>query len=1394
MAADQTYLRRMGAARRIGRGVLALFFMLTGITLALTVLIVGALNIAPVRQALLQLALESIESEELRVDIADIGGSWPRQLVIEELRLGDGNGEWLTLARLELDWHPLALWRGTVHVERLVANGLTVLRSPAGGETEAETDTRFEIPMLPIAIDIRHLELGDMRIGESVAGQDVTLDAKGALTFAHGGGTIMLEATRVDGIMGGIGLVLAYSPARGEGDLSLTLEDGAAGRPGLARSLLGIDGLDHFTMRANGLMREGLITGNASINGGTAIDAELDVHGALTQGTSLNLQLAASGNLIARELAFAGRNAALQLDTKITPQRRGVYDIDVRTLAAGALSLMGELQATPNIAGGWRLTGEGQLAGLDSLLDSKNPLLSDFGWKLAADVTETFEAIHITEVSATTGAGILRASGNAVIDNGFSFTGEGIAEISDLGPLGEMLGQAMQGEANLSFSSIVLTDAEGSANVSFETGAITTGNASLDALFTEGVTGQMSIGFGNETAFSVEDASLMAGRVLAASGRFALGVSGAMDGAVNIGMADLGVTAGEMAQGRFSASARFSGPIENPDVSLNAQLAQGTLAGFNTREATLRADLAAGKGPLAFRLDGADGTATLSASIDMPGDGGARLDAINANFFGAAIKGALAISPEGLARGELSGERMMLAPFGRLAGFSMDGRGNLTLALAADDGKQNANLTFDARRIDVDIIEPIALDQVTLRAALMDLTGSGAMDAKFEAESGAAGNTRFSRIEASGKGHFDRLAVAVRLEGERLSLKAEPVSLDIAAEATPNIITLETFDASMGTASARLANPMTLELGDGLTRLRAMNMHFDGPQGAGLLTGDVTLQTRRARLDLTLEQLPLELVSPFMPFEVLAGTASGRAELDTGAESGKATLRFDGATLAEGGLDIRPAFDASLDAIWASRRLALTAEAKGISEVPFRLEASLPLIRDPQGALPVLPKRGPVDARLTWNGPIATLMALTDRPGQRLTGDAEIALSADGDISAPQLSGHARIANGTFENFETGTAMRDLSLNIEGRRSEVLSFTMSARDSANGRLSAEGTISLAADAVTPANIRARFDNMRMVSRRDLVLAVDGELSLKGSALPPNLDEPLKLEGSLTTTEARYLIPQQLPGGISKIDVIIVHGPEESDTVQEPEEARPLPLELDITLAIGNPPARVTGRGVDSLWRGSVRVTGLVEDPVIEGVLTSERGTLDFAGKTFTLSRGRVIFAGERPIDPLLDLALDYARSDFSATVSLSGRGSSPSIDLSSSPALPRDEIISRILFGKGVGELTAFEAAQLANTVAELSGGGIGGFGVLSEIQDMLGLDVLRVDQGTSGATTVSAGKYLREGFYVGVEQGALASDSNIKVEIDVTRNISVETKIGNDTSSDIGVNWKWDY
>ncbi|MBO6633253.1 translocation/assembly module TamB domain-containing protein [Parvibaculum sp.] len=1399
MADSQTDLRHRGTVARLASAAMAFVFVAAGLALALIALGTAALNIAPVRQGLLHYALGLIETGETEVEIGDIDGDWPRRLIIEDLRVSDAEGTWLTLAHAELDWLPLALWGGEVHVTRLDATGLSVTRAPGGTETaETEPEDGFALPSLPsLPVDVRldGFSLKETVLGEALAGERVAFDADGRAALTGGTSELRLTAARTDATPGRIDAFLSHDAGAERGKLTLEIEDGAAGTPGIAAKLLGIDGLQRLALKAEGTSRAGLMRGTLSLDGGRAIGADIAAHGALSEGTSLTVKGTAAGTLVARELDFAGQPDSVTFAAEITPTGDGVHVVDVAALEAGELALTGTVRVAERFDRGYDIKGEGRFQGLDRLVElDAETFLKEVGWRIDGRSNAELDSFEIGEAAVETKAGDVSFSGAAMTTDGFALTGEGRAEITDLQPVGDILGQPMRGTARLAFDDIALDGGAGGIDLTIETGRIETGNAELDALLADGLSGQGRIEFGNGKAVSVTGLTASAGEMLDLEGDFTLGTDNSAQGEARIAMADVSALTGGGASGALEATAALDGTLSKPDLTLEARLTDGSLGGLDAREAVLDAKLSDGKGPIAFRLSGESGRATLDTDLTLPPEGGARLDAIEADFFGARLSGAILVSPDGLATGSLSGKRVALQPVGELAGVPMEGRADVEIKLDGSGGEQDARLEVAARQIDLDINGPATLDRVKASARLTDATGDAALEATFSVEGGGTGNTRFTGIKAVAKGPLDKLAISAGIYGERLTVKAQPVMLDIDATYEPSRVTLSTFDATIGEATARLGAPVTLELRDGLTRVKTLDVAFGSTSGAGRLTGEIAIRPRDADLAVEISKLPLELLSPLLPVDAMAGTMSGEADLDTGGGTGKARLRFDGATLAEAGLDIRPAFDATLNADWAKRRLALTAKARGVSEEPFLLDATLPLIRDPQGAWPMLPERGSVEARLTWAGPVASLMALVDLPGQRVTGDAKVAVSADGDISAPLVSGEATIENGTFENFETGTLMRDLSLRVEGQRSEMMRFEMSARDSGQGRMTAEGTVSLAADAAPAVDVRTVFHGMQVVRRQDLVLAVEGDLALTGPALPPSLEEPLKLEGSLTTTQARFIVPERLPGGVATIDVIEVEGPGEADTVEDPEETPPLPLELDVTLAIGNPPARVSGRGIDSLWVGSVTVTGLAEDPIVNGTLTAERGTLDFAGKTFTLSRGRVIFAGERPIDPRIDVALDYERSDFSATVSVSGRGSSPKIGLSSSPSLPRDEIISRILFEKGVGELSAFEAAQLAKTAAELSGSGVGGFDILGEIQNTLGLDVLRVDQGASGGTTVSAGKYLREGVYVGVEQGALASDSGVKVEVDITDNISVDTKIGNDASSDVGINWKWDY
>jgi len=64
---------------------------------------------------------------------------------------------------------------------------------------------------------------------------------------------------------------------------------------------------------------------------------------------------------------------------------------------------------------------------------------------------------------------------------------------------------------------------------------------------------------------------------------------------------------------------------------------------------------------------------------------------------------------------------------------------------------------------------------------------------------------------------------------------------------------------------------------------------------------------------------------------------------------------------------------------------------------------------------------------------------------------------------------------------------------------------------------------------------------------------------------------------------------------------------------------------------------------------------------------------------------------------------------------------------------------------------------------------------------------------GALGNTAVSAGKYVAEGVYVGVDQ-SVTGESRAKVEVEITPHISVNTTESAERGNSLGVNWKLDY
>ena len=105
-------------------------------------------------------------------------------------------------------------------------------------------------------------------------------------------------------------------------------------------------------------------------------------------------------------------------------------------------------------------------------------------------------------------------------------------------------------------------------------------------------------------------------------------------------------------------------------------------------------------------------------------------------------------------------------------------------------------------------------------------------------------------------------------------------------------------------------------------------------------------------------------------------------------------------------------------------------------------------------------------------------------------------------------------------------------------------------------------------------------------------------------------------------------------------------------------------------------------------------------------------------------------------------------------------------------------MLSRVLFGASIADLSAPEAVQLAAAVASLNSGG--GLDPINQLRKAVGLDRLRIlpsDTDTGSGTSIAAGKYITRRVYV-----ELITDgkgySATQLEFQITRWLSILSTI----------------
>ncbi|HEX8381175.1 MAG TPA: translocation/assembly module TamB domain-containing protein, partial [Allosphingosinicella sp.] len=561
------------------------------------------------------------------------------------------------------------------------------------------------------------------------------------------------------------------------------------------------------------------------------------------------------------------------------------------------------------------------------------------------------------------------------------------------------------------------------------------------------------------------------------------------------------------------------------------------------------------------------------------------------------------------------------------------------------------------------------------------------------------------------------------------------------------------------------------------------NVQLAGRYGAG----GMVVQSRLNDFDISI----LNLFSPAMG---VAGRASG--SIDFAQVGGDTFPRADARLTISGftrtGIAVRsPAVDLALAGQLRPEGGNLAAVIRRGANVIGRAQLRLQPVGPGAGTWTTRLLAAPLAGGIRYNGPAEVLWSLSGITDMQLSGPVGVAADFSGRVQAPQLTGIIRANNLTFVHETYGTRIRQLALRGRFTSSELQIEQLSGR-AGRGTIAGTGTVGFAAAAGYPMDIRLKLADAQLARSDNLGATLTGDLAITNSRANGAL-----IAGDLTLPEVRYQIIRQGAAQVVELAGVRRKGdplPSVNAATQQ-ADAAPSIWKLDLRLRADNR-LFIAGMGLESEWSADLRVQGTTATPSILGEADVIRGTFSFSGQRFDVTRGHIAFTGARPPNPRIDLVASADVKDVTVNINVSGSATNPQIAFTSSPALPQDEIMARILFGGSVSEISAIQAVQLASSLNALRGGG-GGLNPLGKLRSAGGFDRLRslgADDTTGRGTAIAAGFYVSDDIYLEIITDARGFTAT-QIEIALSKALSVLSQVGTSGGgNNVNVRYKKQY
>lgn len=1398
MAEPEERPARAGTGRRIAKWI--------AIGLGAIVLLVGALllgiDTGPGHRFLTRQIAAYETASGIRIGVDRIEGSVYGRMALVGFTVSDPRGVFARSPRVEVDWSPFAYLNNKIDVRTLHADEVRLMRLPALKPVPSDPNA----PLLPdLDIALGRLTVDRLIVDPPVTGKRHLVRLDWSADIADGRARIRAaaDALRGPGVAGGDrlrmtldavpqanrlqvdgrltapagGLVDSYAGLGKPLELSVGGNGDWANWAGRARALLGGQPLADLAITAR--------DGNIRARGATQPGALMEGPVRRLTSPALDIDLAAVLGERRADVKLVARSSALAVNAAglfdLGQSRIGNLRIDAQLLTPGAIAdnlagrdvrlaaVIDGPFATPTLD--YRLTAS-RLAfgtmGVDALVASGRATIDADRILIPVNAT----ARRVTGLNAAAGGLLtnLAINGDLAYSNGrllsdnlklrsdrIDATAIIVADIAKGTYTGALKGRVNDyqvdglGRINLFTDAELVTGPNGGFGIAgfFRANTVRLDNASVRDQLGGNAVVSGRFGFDENGIATLRQFTLTAPLLRITSG----------EGRYDTATGRIAFRAAGQSRTYGPLSVVATGTLERPLVTLRAarpnvgvQLTdvvaelRGTAAGYE-----ISARGGSPYGPFVADL------------LVRTGRGPLAVDIRRATFAGIDFTGSVVQTAAGPFAGTV-----------RVAGSGLNG--SLRLAAAGSSQRIDADIAASAARIPGDV--PILIGRGTIRGTAILYPAGPSVEGRFDLANVVSGDN--SLTIAQGRASYRNGSGSVAL----VARGRAGVPFDVAAQArlSPNRVLANLRGTANGIAF-RLARPATIVKAGADWQLQPATIVV--PQGQVDLAGSYGSATR---LTARLRNMDVAIVQAAVPGLGLGGRATGTIDYASAGTVPSLRARIDVKNFTRTAAYVvsQPVDIAFLGTLGESGGEARALIRRGGTTVG-RMQARLA----PLGAGASLSDRlfaSPLGGGIRYNGPAEVLWTLTGIAGQTVSGPIAVAADFGGRLDQPSLNGVVRANALRYENEAYGTVVSRIALDGRFTRSRLQINTLTGR-AGEGSVSAKGSVGLDAASGFPIDLAVSLQRAQLARSDALGATVSGNLAITNGAGGG------LIKGELSLPEVRYQIIRQGAAEIAELEGVRRRTDRPLSPAQQ-QAAIPSNWALDIRVRADNR-VFISGMGLEAEFATDLRVRGTSTAPVVTGSVDVVRGTYSFSGRRFELAdNGTIRFDGGPLTNPILSLAANTTVEGVTATINIGGRALAPQISFTSTPALPQDEVLSRLLFGSSITSLSPTQAIQLAAALNSLRGSGGGGLNPLGKLRSASGIDRLRVlgaDKTAGRGTALAAGQYISNDIYVEIITDARGFTAT-QLEISLSKALSLLSQTSSFGGSSVNLRYSKDY